>query len=303
MASETLSDKEKDIQMMLAAQVHLGTKNVDYQMAEYVWKRKPDGIHILNLGKTYEKIKLAARIIVAIDNPADVVVVSARTYGQRPVLKYCQHTGAVPIAGRFTPGTLTNQIQAAYKEPRLVIVTDPRVDHQAVTEASYANIPVVAFCDSDSPLDCVDVAVPSNNKGKHAIGLMFWLLCREVLTMRGTINPANPWTEMVDLFFYRDPEELDTEEAAAAAAAEAAAYHADDWDGTEAVTDWGGAAQATGDWGADMTPATGMDWGAQSTDPVASAPAPAAGWETSAQPTATTGWNDAPVAQGWDEPR
>jgi ribosomal protein uS2 len=88
------------------------------------------GVNVLNLGKTFEQLKLAARILVAIENPADIVVVSARTYGQRPILKFAQHTGAVAITGRFTPGTFTNQIQKAYKEPRLVIVADPRVDHQ-----------------------------------------------------------------------------------------------------------------------------------------------------------------------------
>jgi len=205
--------------MMLACQTHIGTKNSNFQMESHVWKRRPDGVYILNLGSTYEQLQFAARIIVAIENPADVVVVSARTYGQRPILKFAQHTGTQAIAGRFTPGCFTNQIQKEYKEPRLVIVADPRVDHQAVTEASYANIPVMAFCDSDSPLNYVDVAIPANNKSKLSIGLMFWMLAREVLTMRGVVNDANPWTEMVDLFFYRDPSELEKEDAEAAAAA------------------------------------------------------------------------------------
>lgn len=80
--------------------------------------------------KTYEKLLLAARIIVSIENPSDVCVISARPYGQRAILKYAAHTGATPVAGRFTPGTFTNQIQAAFREPRLLIVCDPRIDHQ-----------------------------------------------------------------------------------------------------------------------------------------------------------------------------
>jgi len=83
-----LDPKEDDIQKMLASDVHLGTANLDTQMEKYVWKRRPDGVHIINLGKTWEKLQLAARIIVAIENPQDICVISARTWGQRAVLKF-----------------------------------------------------------------------------------------------------------------------------------------------------------------------------------------------------------------------
>jgi len=217
--------EENDVSRFLAASTHLGSANVNYQMEQYVFKRRADGVHIIHLRKTYEKILLAARAIAAIENPADVYVISARPMGQRAVLKFARYTGATPIAGRFTPGAFTNQIQAAFREPRLLVVTDPISDRQPITEASYVSIPVIAFCNTDSPQRYVDIAVPCNNRSPHSIGLMWWMLAREVLRLRGTISRNLPWETdvMPDLFFFRDAEDQEKEEAAKAEALKAEA--------------------------------------------------------------------------------
>lgn len=238
--------QEGDITKMLAATVHIGSENSETTMMPYIFKRRNDGVNIINLKKTWEKLMITARAIAAIENPADVFVVSCRPLGQRAVLKFARYTGATAIAGRFTPGTFTNQIQAAFREPRLLVVADTRADHQPITESSYANIPVVAFCNVDSPTRFVDVAIPCNNKSAHAIGLMWWFLAREVLRLRGSISRELPWDVMPDLFFYREPEEADKEEqarqetlaaAAAAASVPVKAAEAENW-GEEMTTDW-----------------------------------------------------------------
>ncbi|CAJ0583234.1 unnamed protein product, partial [Mesorhabditis spiculigera] len=267
---EPFALKEEDAMKFLASQTHIGTTNVDHQMTQYVYKRRADGVNVISLKHTWEKLLLAARAIAAIENPADVIVVSARPFAHRALMKFAAHTGATPIFGRFAPGALTNQIQRNYKEPRVIIISDPRVDHQVVTEASYANVPVISFCNTDSPLKLVDIAIPCNNKGAQSVGLLWWFLAREVLTLKGKISRQTGFILddkeiMPDLYFYRDPAETEKEEAAAAEVAETAAPEyvtsADagpiDFNNAMEIKDWAAEA-ATDNWG--TTGAANAEW-------------------------------------------
>ncbi|MDG6219067.1 MAG: 30S ribosomal protein S2, partial [Candidatus Thermoplasmatota archaeon] len=157
------------------------------------------GLYIIDVNKTDERVQLAARFISKF-KADQVLVVSVRQYGQQPIRKLGEHTGVQVLAGRFRPGTLTNPNAKGYLEPELLIVTDPLADAQALREARNVGIPVVALCDTNNETKHVDVIIPTNNKGRRALALVYWLLTREILKIRGTIDSDDAFEPAVEDF-------------------------------------------------------------------------------------------------------
>jgi len=187
------------LEELLAAGLHIGTRVKTKDMEEHIFRVRPDGLFILNIGKTDERIRLASKFISRFD-PSRVVVVSSRLYGRTPVEKFCELTRCMPIVGRFMPGLISNPLQPRHTEPQLLMVTDPRADCQAIKEASVAGVPVVGLCDTDNALSGVDLAIPVNNKGRKALAMVFWLLARQVLRDRGELPPDGGILQTVDDF-------------------------------------------------------------------------------------------------------
>jgi len=167
----------------LTSGVHIGTQQKSASMRRFVYKVRFDGLHVLDVRETDRRIRLAAAFLARY--PADkILVVSQRQYGQKPVRVFAKAIGAVSFAERFVPGCLTNPNLAEYFEPKVLMVTDPATDQQALSEAVSIGIPVVGLCDVNNETRNVDLVIPANNKGRVALATVYWLLAREILKTR-----------------------------------------------------------------------------------------------------------------------
>jgi len=172
----------------LTAGIHIGTQQKTKEMMRFVYRVRTDGLYVLDIQATDQRIRLAAKMLAKYD-PSRILIVSARQYGHYPSEMFAKATGARAITGRFIPGTLTNPKLHIYVEPDILIVTDPSGDLQAVSEAVNVGIPVIGLCDTNNSTSNVDFVIPTNNKGRKALALIYWLLAKKNLEERGdTIN-------------------------------------------------------------------------------------------------------------------
>ena len=182
----------------LTSGVHIGTQQKSADMKDFICKVRQDGLYVLDVKKTDERIRAAAAFLARYD-PRRVLVVSARQYGQKPAREFSKAIGAPAFAGRFVPGTLTNPANPGFIEPEVLVVTDPAADKQALNEALNLGIPIVAMCDANNETRNVDLVIPTNNKGRRALACIYWLLSREVLVARGDLkDPADFNMEIED---------------------------------------------------------------------------------------------------------
>jgi small subunit ribosomal protein S2 len=194
---------------LLSAGIHIGTRMKTKDMSPFIYRVRPDGLFVLDVKKTDERIRAVAKFLSRFE-PPKIAVVSARLYGRTPVEKFCELTRATPLVGRFIPGMLSNPLYPRRIEPSVVVVSDPKADLQAVKEAAAVGVPVVALCSTDNDFTGVDLVVPTNNKGRRALAVIFWLLARQVLRERGEIAPDKDIPLSIDDFEAKITKEEDT---------------------------------------------------------------------------------------------
>ncbi len=191
---------------VLATGIRVGTQVKTKFMKSFINTASPEGLYMLDLDITLERIKTAANFINRLGTDK-LIVCTGRRYAETPVEKFCEMLGSKKLMGRFMPGTLTNPSLPYYIEPKLVLISDPQVDEQAVVEATNAGIPVIGIANTDNITSKLDVIIPANNRGRKALATVYWLLVRQILIERGELKENEPMKYEIDDFETKITEE------------------------------------------------------------------------------------------------
>lgn len=183
----------------LKAGIHIGTKFKTKYMEKFIYKTRPDGLSVLNLQQIDARLRILSKFL-AHYAPEDILIVSRRENGWKPLKKFGEVTAVRVIAGRYPPGILTNPALDNYTEAKVVMVTDAWPDKNAIKDAIQVGIPIIALCDTNNQANNIDLVIPCNNKGKKSLGLLFMILAREYLKLRGEIKKDSDFTYKLEDF-------------------------------------------------------------------------------------------------------
>jgi small subunit ribosomal protein S2 len=191
---------------VLSTGIRVGTQVKTKFMTPFITKASPEGLYMFDLDITLEKIKTAAKFINRVGTDK-LIVCSGRQYANTPIEKFCEMLDTKKLLGRFLPGTLTNPSLPYYIEPKLVLISDPQVDEQAIIEATNAGIPIIGISNTDNITSKLDVVIPANNRGRKALATVYWLLVRQILIERGELKEDELMKYEIDDFETKITEE------------------------------------------------------------------------------------------------
>ncbi len=191
---------------ILSTGIRVGTAVKTKFMIPFITKASPEGLYMIDLDLTLARIQTASKFINRM-KIEKVIICSGREYANTPIEKFCELTGAKKMLGRFMPGTLTNPSLPFYIEPQLVLISDPQVDGQAITEATNAGIPVIGISNTDNITSKIDLVIPANNRGRKSLATIYWLLAREILIEKGQLKVDESMKYEIDDFETKITEE------------------------------------------------------------------------------------------------
>jgi small subunit ribosomal protein S2 len=183
--SKLLIPREK----YLSAGVHIGMTSKTVDMKRFIYKVRPNGLAVLNVGALDKRVGHAANIL---SGTKRILIVSRKENGHDPAKKFAEVVGAKAITGRFMPGSLTNPSYKHFFEPEVTIVVDPAADKQAIKESISMRIPIIGLSDTFNNTSFIDLVLPCNNKGKKSVALILWLLAKLIKEKRNEKFSATP---------------------------------------------------------------------------------------------------------------
>jgi small subunit ribosomal protein S2 len=186
--------------------LRVGTNVKTKFMKSFITKTTDEGLYMLDGDMTLEKIMTSAKFINRV-GAENIIVCSGRQYAGIPIEQFCEMTGAKHHLGRFMPGTLTNPSLPYYIEPKIVFISDPEVDEQALIEATNAGIPVIGLSNTENITSKLDIIIPANNRGRRALATMYWLLVRQILIEKGELKENESMKKEIEDFEAKHTEE------------------------------------------------------------------------------------------------
>jgi small subunit ribosomal protein S2 len=195
---ETISKESKldskdtlvPLEMYIKAGSYIGTKVITPDMRKYVYRRRNDGIAIINTNLIDEKLKEAIRFLNKF-RPEDWVLVCKREAGWRAAKLFSELTGVRVFTKKYPAGIITNISLPNFFETEMIFICDPWLDKNALNDAVNVKREVMGICDTNNLTKGVNVVVPANNKGNKSLGLILWIVAREYMHARG-INKELP---------------------------------------------------------------------------------------------------------------
>jgi len=175
---------------------YLGTKVITPTMREYVYRRRLDGLAILNTLLVDKKLADGIDFIKQY-KPDEWTLACKREAGWRAAKMFSELTGVRLFTKKYPAGVLTNTMLENFIETDMIMICDPWLDKNALADAQKVRIPVVGICDTNNHTADVDVVIIGNNKSNKSLGLFFWLMAREYMKEHKIDKPLRTLEDFV----------------------------------------------------------------------------------------------------------
>lgn len=173
----------------ISCSIHLGTKVITPDMRRYVYKRRADGLAVLNTNLIDDKLREAVKFFNQFA-PEEIFIVGKREACWPAINKFSEVTGIRKFTKKYPAGIITNLKLENFFEVKAIIICDPWVDKNAYFDAIRLKLPIIAICDTNNYTKYVTQLIAGNNKSRKSVGLILYVLAKEWLKAHGKEDEA-----------------------------------------------------------------------------------------------------------------